>query len=106
MTFLLDQDTPEDIIFSLTALGHRALKLRDVLPIRASDAEVFAHAQRQKWILITCNRNDFLALARSLPHCGMIILIRRKTRVAERTALVRLLDKAAEPGIVNNVNFA
>jgi hypothetical protein len=57
-------------------------------------------------VVVTCNRDDFLALAQSQPHAGIIILIRRKSRVAERSALVRLLDGAGENGIRNNINFA
>jgi len=72
----------------------------------ASDAEILNHAHSQGWVVITCNRDDYLALARTHPHAGIIILIRRKTRVAERSALVHLLDKAGETGIANNINFA
>jgi predicted nuclease of predicted toxin-antitoxin system len=106
MTFLLDHDTPDDIGYSLAALGHQVVRLRDVLPKDCKDTEVLSHAQRQGWVLITCNRDDFLSLAKSQPHAGLIILIRRRTRVAERTALVRLLDRAGETGITNRVNFA
>jgi predicted nuclease of predicted toxin-antitoxin system len=106
MTFLLDQDTPDDLAFSLHALGHDAVFLRNVLPMDAEDEDVFNHASKQGWIMITCNRDDFLALAKSRPHAGLIILLRRKTRVAERAALVRLLDNAGETGIRNNINFA
>jgi len=57
-------------------------------------------------VLITCNRDDFLQLAATQPHRGIIILIRRNSRVAERIAFVRLLDKAGEIGIKGNINFA
>ncbi len=57
-------------------------------------------------ILITCNRDDFIGLARNKPHYGIIVLIRRKTRVAERAALIHLLDSAGENGLVKNINFA
>jgi len=40
------------------------------------------------------------------PHCGIIILIRRKTRPGERATLVRLLDRADESGLIGNINFA
>jgi predicted nuclease of predicted toxin-antitoxin system len=106
MTFLLDHDTPDDIAYSLEALGHQAIFLRDVLPKSASDENILDHARKHGWIVITCNRDDFLALAKSRPHKGLIILIRKKTRVAERTALVHLLDRAGESGILNNINFA
>jgi predicted nuclease of predicted toxin-antitoxin system len=106
MTFLLDHDVPDDLTYSLRELGHQVLPLRNVLPAETDDRDVLAHAHEQGWVLITCNRDDYLALARTQPHCGLIILIRRRTRMAERTALVRLLDKAGEPGISNNINFA
>ncbi|HWD92302.1 MAG TPA: DUF5615 family PIN-like protein [Verrucomicrobiae bacterium] len=106
MTFLLDHDTPDDLAFSLEALGHQAIFLRDVLPKSARDEDVLDHACNRGWIMITCNRDDFLTLAKSKPHKGLIILIRKKTRVAERTALVHLLDRAGESGILNNINFA
>jgi len=57
-------------------------------------------------VLITCNRDDFLALAGRGRHAGIIVLVRRKSRALERAALVRLLDRAGEAGIQENVNFA
>lgn len=106
MTFLLDHDAPDDLAYSLDALGYKVVRLRDVLPIRTPDAEVLAHARCKGHVLITCNRDDYLTLAQSQPHCGIIILIRRKSRVAERAALVQLLDTAGESGIANNINFS
>ena len=41
-----------------------------------------------------------------LSHCGIIILIRRKSRTEERSALVRLLDHTSESGLKDNINFA
>jgi predicted nuclease of predicted toxin-antitoxin system len=106
MTFLLDRDVPEDITYSLHTLGHRIVRLREVMAKEAGDSEVLAYAIQSEAVLITCNRDDFLELARSQRHSGIIILIRRRTRVAERTALVRLLDQAGESGIMDNINFA
>jgi hypothetical protein len=40
---------------------------------------------------MTCNRDDFLKLAETKPHRGMIVVIRRKTRAQERAVLLRLL---------------
>jgi len=57
-------------------------------------------------IIITCNRDDFLKLAESEPHVGIIILVRRRTRIAECASALRLLQRAAESGIRNNINFA
>jgi len=106
MTFLLDHDAPDDLTYSLQALGHGVVYLRDVLPITAEDEDALHYAAEHSHILITCNRDDFLELAPTTFHCGIIILIRRKTRPAERAALVRLLDRAGESGLSGNINFA
>lgn len=106
MTFFLDHDVPEELSYSLEALGHGVVRLRDVMPPTATDEEVLHRAASHRDVLITCNRDDFLGLAKARPHAGIIILIRRRTRVAERVALVNLLDRAGEAGIVGNINFA
>jgi len=61
--FLLDQDVPDDVSFSLEALGHAVVKLREVLPVRTPDDEVLRQAAARNCLLITCNRDDFLAAA-------------------------------------------
>jgi predicted nuclease of predicted toxin-antitoxin system len=87
--FLLDQDVPDDIEYSLAALGHEVLKLREVLPRTAPDEEILRLAGERDAILITCNRDDFLAIAGQVPHAGLIILIRRRTHVHRRDARMR-----------------
>jgi hypothetical protein len=104
--FLLDQDVPDDVAFSLEALGHAVVKLRGILPVRTPDDEVLRQAAERSCLLITCNRDDFLAAAGRVPHRGIIILIRRRSRALERAALVRLLDAAGEGGLRGNINFA
>ena len=106
MTFLLDHDTPDDLVYTLRMLGHQTVHVSEALSREASDEDILSHAHAQGWIVIISNRDDYLALARSHPHAGVILLIRRRTRVAERAALVQLLDKAGESGIANNINFA
>jgi predicted nuclease of predicted toxin-antitoxin system len=104
--FLLDHDVPDDIEYSLAALGHEVLKLREVLPRTTPDEEIFRLGGERDCILITCNRDDFLAIAGHVPHAGLVVLIRRRTRAQERAALVRLLDNAGESGLCGNINFA
>jgi len=106
MIFLLDHDVPDDVAYPLSTLGHAVVRLREVLPASATDSTVLAHALAHRWVVVTCNRDDFLYLAKARPHAGIVILIRRRSRAAERAALVRLIDKAGEMGIVNNINFA
>ena len=106
MKFVLDHDVPDDLSYLLRELGHDVLLLRQVPPTDASDATVLQFARDNGCILITCNRDDFLELASRQPHHGIVVLIRRRTRAAERAALFRLLERAGETGLQNNQNFA
>ena len=106
MKFLLDHDVPDDIAFLLGALGHQVWRLRSLLPITTPDDEVLRRVGERDCLLITCNRDDFITAAKDHRHRGIIVLIRRKSRAAERAALVRLLDSAGESGLRGNLNFA
>ena len=106
MRFLLDHDVPDDIEYSLATLGHSVLKLREVLPRTAPDEDILRLAGERDCVLITCNRDDFLAIAGQVPHAGLVILIRRRTRAQERAALVHLLDRAGESGLRGAIHFA
>jgi predicted nuclease of predicted toxin-antitoxin system len=65
--FLLDHDVPDDVAFSLEALGHAVVKLREVLPPTTPDDVVLRQAGERDSVLITCNRDDFLAAAGHVP---------------------------------------
>ena len=106
MTFFLDQDVPDDLAQWLRHRGHVVTRLRDVLPVTATDAEALAWARAHDTILVTCNRNDFLALRPERNHPGIVLLIRRRTRQAEIAGMQELLDSAGEQGLANNINFA
>ncbi len=106
MTFLFDHDVPDELGPLLTHLGHQVNRLRDILALDTPDPAVLEWAFQHGTVLITCNRDDFLGLARVQPHNGIIILIRRRSRVAERSALFRLLARAGPEGISGNINFA
>ncbi|MEO8621649.1 MAG: DUF5615 family PIN-like protein [bacterium] len=101
-----DHDVPDEFRFSLESLGHVVTRLRFVLPPDSTDAAVLVHAAEEKLVLVSCNRLDFLELAKNAPHHGIILLFRRRTRLAERAALIQLVTQAGEPGIVGNINFA
>jgi predicted nuclease of predicted toxin-antitoxin system len=70
--FLLDHDVPGDVAFSLEALGHGVVKLREVLPVTTPDYEVLREAAERESLLITCNRDDFLAVAGRVPHYELL----------------------------------
>lgn len=89
MKFLLDHDVPDEVARSLRYWGYEVRQLREVLPARIPDDVVFAHAQSEGSIIITCNRGHFLGLARQAlaqgqALSGLVILIRRRSRQASR----------------------
>ena len=106
MTFLLGHDVPERIAVVLQAAGHVVHRVREVLNPEAKDEDILERALADRWITVTCNRDDFLDLSRGRRHAGLIVVIRRKTRIAECAAMLRLIEKAGLEGIEHNVNFA
>jgi predicted nuclease of predicted toxin-antitoxin system len=104
--FLLDHDVPAAVKDALERHEHDVIRLTDLLPRTASDEAVFAAAQSNQRVMITCNRDDFLKLAAKGPHLGLIILIRRRSPQAECANLLRLIRKAGEQGLQGNINFA
>ena len=106
MNFFLDHDVPADVGRVLRLKGHAVQLLSEVLPATTEDLPALRYAASQGMAVITCNRRDFLRLAATESHAGIIILIRRRTRMAECAALLRLIQRAGESGIANNINFA
>ncbi len=106
MKFLFDHDVPDDLAYALQASGHEVRLLRTVSPVTTPDDDVLRFACEHGEVLVTCNRDDFLAVAGRTAHVGLIVLIRRRSRAQERAALIRLVDRAGEAGILGNINFA
>ena len=105
MKFLLDHDVPDDLSYLIEQLGHEVTLVRNAIPGDSSDLAVLQFAHDAGCVLLTCNRDDFLRLAMTKPHHGIIIVIRRRTRADERAALFRLLERAGDVGLRNNINF-
>jgi len=105
VNFFLDHDVPERVGDVLRQEGHVIVRLRDALPINTTDAVVLKYAGEHELILVTCNRDDFISLAAAGSHFGIIVLARRKSRLAECSAVLKLVRKAGESGLVRNVNF-
>ena len=106
MRFLLDHDVPDVAGRVLAASGHTVTLLREISPFDISDDRVLGLAVERGEVLVTCNRDDFLELAKSEEHPGIIILIRRRNRSLENGKLLALIEVAGESGIKNNINFA
>ena len=106
MRFFLDHDVPSDIARVLRAKGHSVSLLTEALDRQANDLTALTYALDQQMVTITCNRQDFLKLAETTPHFGVVVLIRRRTRMAECAALLNLLKRTGDTGLEGNVNFA
>ena len=113
MKFLLDHDVPDVVAQVLKHLGHAVTLVREALSATAQDSEIFRFSQTHRLIIVSCNRNHFLALARATfaakppqPFSGLIILIRCRTRQAECAHVLALLRRAGESGVANNINVA
>jgi predicted nuclease of predicted toxin-antitoxin system len=106
VNFLLDHDVPDRVGEVLRQEGHSLIRVREVLPMTALDDTVLKYAFDHQLILVTCNRDDFLVLARTGDHYGIIILIRRRSRLAECSCILRLVRTSGESGLIRNVNFA
>ena len=106
MNFFLDHDVPVELGRMLRLKGHGVQFLKEILPQETDDLSALRHAAKNNLVMVTCNRQDFLHLAGTESHVGMIIVVRRRTRIAECAAFLRLLNMAGESGIRNNVNFA
>ena len=106
MIFFFDHDVPEDAAFALEAMGHQVIRLRQVLPTTTKDDEVFRFANANDYILVTCNRDDFLSLIGEAPFSGLIVLVRRPRRALERAALVQLIERVGEAGLRGAIHFA
>ena len=106
MRFFLDHDVPRHLADVLRRHGHEVELVSDVMSPEADDKEVFAYASEKKAIMLTCNRNDFLALATEHSHSGLIVLIRCRSTISEAGHLLQLLRVAAENGLAGNINFA
>ena len=102
---------PDEVEKVVRYWKHEVRRLREVLPVTAADLAVFEWAQREQRIIISCNRDHFLELARQAvskgqPFVGLIILIRRRTRQSECAHLLSLLRRAGDSGVSGNVNLA
>ena len=106
MKFLFDHDVPDDLSYLLEQLGHDVTLLRKALPGDSSDETILQFAHDAECILLTCNRDDFLRLAATKSHHGIVIVVRRRTRGEERVALFRLLERAGATGLRTNENSA
>ena len=79
---------PNDLSYLLEQLGHDVTLLRKALPSDSSDEAVLRFAHERGCVLLTCNRDDFLRLATTKPHHGVVIVRMRFGSLAPHTGHV------------------
>ena len=96
--FYLDEDVPP----TAAGLGLDAVSAYHAGPVPRPDAEHLAAAAADGRVVVTYNRDDFLACTRDAfaagwPHAGVVILTRKLPRDPARVAhaLVRWAERAA-----------
>jgi len=104
--FYLDEDVPHGAAAIGTELGLDIVAARDAQPSLPQDDPVhLSTAARDGRVMVTYNRNDFLAATREAfqtgsPHAGLLILTRKLPRDPARIAhaLERWTAKRREEG--------
>ena len=66
--FLVDEDVAVEVARCLQQAGHEVALVAEVLGVRTDDVDIWHHAVRAEFIVVTCNRQDFLELAGTAPE--------------------------------------
>jgi predicted nuclease of predicted toxin-antitoxin system len=104
--FYLDEDIPYTTVEAGAPMGLDIVAARDVQPNLPQDDPVhLATAARDRRIMVTYNRDDFIVATRDAfaigdPHAGLLILTNRLPRDAGRIArgLARWMEKRRAGG--------
>ena len=95
MRIYVDEDTASDqLIARLRSAGHTVLG-----PLRGTaDARCWHHAQTERAVVLTTNARDFVALAESGAHHGLLLVHRENdpTRDMTARAIATAVDRVAE----------
>jgi len=67
-------------------------------PTTNDDLPALRYAVSRGMVVTTCNGRELLRLAETESYVGIIILLRRPTRVTECAALLRLIGRASQSG--------
>ena len=106
MRIYVDEDTASDqLIGRLRSAGHEVLE-----PLRGtSDARCWHHAREESGVVLTTNARDFVALAGTGAHRGLLLVYRENdpTRDMTARAIAVAVDRVAEtyPGGISNQIF-
>ena len=82
MKFFLDENFPRPVLTQLQSAGHTAVHALEIFPPGTADDQLFAHAQKERAIFITTNKDFFhtVPLAFARHHGAIVITLRRPNR--------------------------
>lgn len=111
MRFLCDHDVNEEVALGLRGDGHDVAVVRQALTQEAQDSDIWSFARSAGRIVITCNRDHYLALADAAhasgnAYPGLIIVKQRGREARELPRVRKLIERAGESGISGNINYA
>ena len=100
MEFFLDENFPRPALTQLQSAAHTAVHALEVFPPGTPDDQLFAHAQRERAVFITTDKDFFhtIPLAFARHHGAIVITLRRPNR---DELLRRLADALAALGQEN-----
>ena len=97
MKFFLDENFPRTALALLESTGHSAAHTLQYFPPGTADASLFAHAQKQKAVFVSTDKDFFHTVPLAFEqHCGAIVITLRKPNRAD--LLRRLADALAQLG--------
>jgi predicted nuclease of predicted toxin-antitoxin system len=82
MKFFLDENFPRPAHAQLQSAGHAAVHALELFPPGTADDQLFAHAQRERAIFITTDKDFFhtVPLTFAQHHGAIVITLRRPNR--------------------------
>lgn len=112
MRFLLDEMLSGQIAAQLTLGGIDTIAVQDEEDLRQlEDPDIFAAGQAQQRVLVTYNRNDFLAIhadhvRRGLTHQGVVIVNNHRFPQRQPATMGRVIKGLqAVPGLALGESF-
>lgn len=109
MRFLLDEDLPPEAARAARGMGLDVASVHELARTGLSDEQQLAFAAAERRILVTRNRDDFIALTRSFyatgrAHAGILIVSRaypnhRPATIAHALAAWRERYLSSRPGV-------
>jgi len=97
MRFFLDENFPRTAPAFLESTGHSATHALQHFPPGTADAKLFAHAQEQRAVFVSTDKDFFHTIPLAFErHCGAIVITLRKPNRAD--LLRRLAEALAQLG--------